>query len=159
MVNVHAGGGGAMMRAAREALGISSPTKLIAVTVLTSLGSDELAEVGVAGDAEAQVLRLATLANASGMDGVVCSAREITPLRAALGQDFLLVTPGIRPASDARDDQKRTETPAQAIRLGSSYLVVGRPITQAASPREKLRALYEEMLHEEMLHEEIQGGI
>jgi orotidine-5'-phosphate decarboxylase len=145
MVNVHAGGGSAMMRAARAVLGAGSPTLLIAVTVLTSLGAEDLAEVGLAVDPETQVLRLARLAQQSGMDGVVCSAREITPLREALGPDFLLVTPGIRPASDNKDDQKRTETPGEAMRRGGNYLVIGRPITQAVSPKAKLLQLVEEI--------------
>jgi orotidine-5'-phosphate decarboxylase len=145
MVNVHAGGGSAMMRAAREVLGEHSQTLLIAVTVLTSLGAEDLAEVGITVDPQTQVLRLARLAQQSGMDGVVCSAREITPLRAALGSDFLLVTPGIRPASDSKDDQKRTETPAEALRQGGNYLVIGRPITQAASPQARLLQLVEEI--------------
>jgi len=145
MVNVHAGGGSTMMRAAREALGTHSNTLLIAVTVLTSLSREDLAEVGIAVDPQSQVLHLAQLAHGAGMDGVVCSAREIAPLRAALGSEFLLVTPGIRPASDRHDDQKRIETPAQAVALGSSYLVIGRPITQAASPRERLREIQEEI--------------
>lgn len=145
MVNVHASGGSAMMRAAREAIGKDASTLLIAVTVLTSQSSEDLAEVGLAVDPETQVLRLARLAKESGMDGVVCSAREITPLRETVGQHFLLVTPGIRPASDSTDDQKRIQTPAEAVRLGSDYLVIGRPITQAASPRDKLLQLVEEI--------------
>lgn len=145
MVNVHAGGGSTMMRAAREALGTHSNTWLIAVTVLTSLGREDLEEVGLTVDPQSQVLRLATLARDSGMDGVVCSAREITPLRAALGTEFLLVTPGIRPATGSQNDQKRTETPAQAVALGSDYLVIGRPITQAPSPRDRLREIQEEI--------------
>ncbi|MDR2213556.1 MAG: orotidine-5'-phosphate decarboxylase [Pseudomonadales bacterium] len=145
MVNVHASGGGAMLRAAREALGNNSPTLLIAVTVLTSLSAEDLAEAGVFTDPETQVLRLAHLTQQAGLDGVVCSAREIVPLRAALGPEFLLVTPGIRLASDAKDDQKRIETPAQALRQGASYLVIGRPITQAPSPQDKLLQLVREI--------------
>ncbi|MDR0781759.1 MAG: orotidine-5'-phosphate decarboxylase [Pseudomonadales bacterium] len=145
MLNVHASGGSAMMRAALAALGQHSRARLIAVTVLTSLGAEDLAEVGFAADPETQVLRLARLAQQSGMDGVVCSARETAPLRAALGADFLLVTPGIRSASDNQHDQKRIETPAQALRAGSNYLVIGRPITQAASPKIKLLQLVAEI--------------
>lgn len=145
MVNVHAGGGGTMMRAAREAIGSNSSTLLIAVTVLTSLGQEDLTEVGLEVDPETHVLRLAALAQKSGMDGVVCSAREISPLRAVLDKNFLLVTPGIRPASDSADDQKRTQTPAEAVRLGGDYLVIGRPITQAADPRAKLLQVIEEI--------------
>src|SRR5690606_11716549 len=145
MVNVHAGGGGTMMRAAREAIGSNSSTLLIAVTVLTSLGQEDLAEVGLEVDPETHVLRLAALAQKSGMDGVVCSAREISPLRAVLDKNFLLVTPGIRPASDSADDQKRTQTPAEAVHLGGDYLVIGRPITQAPDPRAKLLQVIEEI--------------
>lgn len=149
MVNVHASGGRTMMEAARKSLGDNNATKLIAVTVLTSMAENDLHETGVVGTAEQQVLRLATLAKESGMDGVVCSAREIELLRRNLGRQFLLVTPGIRPAGDSADDQKRIETPASALAKGSSYLVIGRPVTQAADPLAKLRAI----------HAEIQGKI
>jgi len=145
MVNVHASGGSAMMRAAREVLGYESSTLLIAVTVLTSLGREDLEEVGLNVDPESHVLRLAQLAKASGMDGVVCSAQEIRSIRAALDSGFLLVTPGIRPASDSKDDQKRTQTPAEAISNGGDFLVIGRPITQAPDPRLKLRQVIEEI--------------
>jgi orotidine-5'-phosphate decarboxylase len=144
MVNVHAAGGRAMLRAACEALEGSS-TLLTAVTVLTSLVAQDLHDIGVESSTEQQVLRLAALAADCGLDGVVCSAREITPLRAALPADFLLVTPGIRPAGDSAGDQQRIETPAQALALGSSYLVIGRPITQAADPGRKLREILEEI--------------
>jgi len=139
MLNVHAMGGREMLQAAREALDAGDdPPLLVAVTVLTSLRRENLAETGVEGSVEQQVLRLAGLARAAGLDGVVCSAREVRALRAQAGDGFKLVTPGIRPAGSARDDQKRVATPAQAIALGSDYLVIGRPITQAADP---LRAL------------------
>lgn len=144
MVNVHASGGSAMMQAAREAL-TGSDTKLTAVTVLTSLGAQDLREIGVASSPEEQVLRLARLAADCALDGVVCSARELRSLRAELPPDFLLVTPGIRPAGDSAGDQKRVETPAHALALGSSYLVIGRPVTQAADPGRKLREILEEM--------------
>jgi orotidine-5'-phosphate decarboxylase len=139
MLNVHALGGRAMLSAAREAVpaGEHQP-KLIAVTILTSMGASDLAEVGVSGPPEEAVTRLARLTQQCGLDGVVCSAREATGLRAACGRDFLLVTPGIRPATAAAGDQVRTATPGDAIRNGSSYLVIGRPITQAPDP---LRAL------------------
>jgi len=141
MLNVHALGGRAMLTAAREAVeaGPHRP-KLIAVTVLTSMGAADLAEVGVAGTPEEAVLRLARLAQDCRLDGVVCSAREAPALRAACGAGFLLVTPGIRPAGAAAGDQVRVATPAGALRDGASYLVIGRPITQAPDP---LRALEE----------------
>lgn len=140
MVNVHALGGRKMMSAAREALqGLPHRPKLIAVTVLTSMGQSDLAELGLAGEPQDSVLRLAKLAQECGLDGVVCSAREAVPLRASLGKDFCLVTPGIRPASASSDDQVRVATPAQALRDGASYLVIGRPITQAADPLQALK--------------------
>ena len=135
MMNVHASGGRRMMEAAREAIDKSSQSPLlIAVTILTSLSEEDLKEVGYAGTPAENVMRLATLANQSGMDGVVCSPQEVTALRASIGSDFALVTPGIRPAGSAADDQRRTLTPAQAIAAGASYLVIGRPITQADDP-------------------------
>ena len=145
MVNVHAGGGRVMMEAARKALGEHPSTLLIAVTVLTSMSAQDLAETGVPATPESQVVRLATLARNSGMHGVVCSAREITPLRQQLGNDFLLVTPGIRPAGDSAGDQKRTETPASALAMGSDYLVIGRPVTQATDPLAKLKSIQQEI--------------
>ena len=144
MVNVHASGGRAMMEAARKAVG-TRPVKLIAVTVLTSMAEQDLRETGVASTPEEQVLRLAMLAKVSGMDGVVCSAREITPLRRALDNNFLLVTPGIRPMGDEAGDQKRIETPASALSKGSDYLVIGRPVTQAGDPLAKLRQIQAEI--------------
>ncbi len=142
MVNVHASGGRRMMQAAREVLDSrQGPVPLlIGVTVLTSMEADDLAEVGVDAAPETQVLRLARLTQICGLDGVVCSAREAVLLRRELGQDFCLVTPGIRtPASGAltastEDDQRRIVTPADAAAAGSSYLVIGRPITQAVDP-------------------------
>lgn len=145
MVNVHASGGRAMLEAARKSLGSSRSTLLTAVTVLTSLSAEDLKEVGVDSAPEAQVLRLATLAAVCGLDGVVCSAQEIVLLRQHLPREFLLVTPGIRPAGDSAGDQKRIETPATAIAKGSSYLVIGRPVTQAADPAAKLRQIVEEI--------------
>lgn len=141
MVNVHASGGRAMLVAARQALGEGTRTKLTAVTVLTSLTAEDLQEVGVDGYPEQQVLRLARLTADCGLDGVVCSAREIDLLRNNLPREFLLVTPGIRPLGDSAGDQKRIETPAAALAKGSDYLVIGRPITQAADPAQKLRAI------------------
>lgn len=135
MVNVHALGGEKMMRAAHDAIRASGkPTRLIAVTILTSMDEPQLAGIGLSGKIEDHVLRLARLAKHTGMDGVVCSPREAAPLRAALGKDFLLVTPGVRPAGTATDDQSRVTTPAQAIQNGSDYLVIGRPITAAPDP-------------------------
>jgi len=145
MVNVHAGGGRVMMEAARSALGDNPSTLLIAVTVLTSMSAQDLVETGVEATPESHVVRLATLARDSGMHGVVCSAREITLLRRQLGNEFLLVTPGIRPAGDSAGDQKRTETPASAIAMGSDYLVIGRPVTQAVDPLSKLQAIQQEI--------------
>lgn len=143
MVNVHAGGGRRMMQGARAALAsLPGPRPLlIAVTVLTSMEADELAETGVSGGLEQQVLRLAGLALECGLDGVVCSAREAPLLRSRFGSAPLLVTPGIRPASAAPDDQRRTLTPAEALAAGSDYLVVGRPITGAADPGAALEAI------------------
>lgn len=144
MVNVHASGGPAMLEAARKSVE-SSTTLLTAVTVLTSLSAEDLRAVGVDAVPEQQVLRLATLASACGLHGVVCSAQEIDVLRQKLPRDFMLVTPGIRPAGDAAGDQKRVETPGTAIARGSSYLVIGRPITQAADPAAKLREIVREI--------------
>lgn len=135
MINVHAGGGRAMMQAAREALaGQAKPPKLIAVTVLTSMGAEDLRETGQNEEPAVLVERLALLAASSGLDGVVCSAQEAQRLRQACGPDFCLVTPGIRLADSAQDDQKRVVTPQMAITNGADYLVVGRPITKADDP-------------------------
>ena len=129
------------MKAAREALqpyGDKAPI-LIAVTVLTSMGENELSELGVERSAAEQVSHLARLAQDSGMDGVVCSAQEAEKLRAERGDGFLLVTPGIRPRDSASDDQQRIATPEDAVRMGSNYLVIGRPISRAAEPLAALR--------------------
>lgn len=135
MINVHASGGAKMMQAAQQALqGFENPPKLIAVTVLTSMDKAQLSGTGVNADPDQQVLHLARLAADSGLDGVVCSAQEAGLLRKALGDDFLLVTPGIRPEGSDQGDQSRVMTPAQARDAGVSYVVVGRPITQAADP-------------------------
>ncbi|MBC8518975.1 MAG: orotidine-5'-phosphate decarboxylase [Gammaproteobacteria bacterium] len=142
MVNVHASGGRKMMEAARDALSSrESAPLLIAVTVLTSMDRGDLAETGLDIDPANQVLRLATLAEESGMDGVVCSPREISLLRGSLRDDFCLITPGIRPAGSARGDQKRVMTPAEAVALGSNWLVIGRPITAAEDPLAALHAI------------------
>lgn len=143
MVNVHASGGRRMMEACRDILerrGGQRPL-LTAVTILTSLEQEDLQEVGVDIEPMVQVQRLARLTQDCGLDGVVCSAREARALRGALGEDFLLVTPGIRPADSAADDQRRIVTPAQALENGSSYLVIGRPITRADEPGAALEAI------------------
>lgn len=146
MLNVHATGGSAMMRAARTAVDKAEvPPLLIAVTVLTSLDQSALDEIGYVGDVSATVLRLAKLAKTCGLDGVVCSALETSLLRHELGADFSLVTPGIRPADSGMDDQSRVVTPAVAMSNGSSYLVIGRPITQAADPLEALQRINSEI--------------
>ena len=138
MVNVHASGGEAMMRAAAAAAdeaGEGRPITL-AVTVLTSMDESDLEGIGVNDSVPDQVLRLASLAQYSGLDGVVCSAREVEDLREHLGKDFKLVVPGIRPKWASNDDQKRIVTPAAAIAIGADYLVIGRPITGADDPVE-----------------------
>lgn len=142
IVNVHAAGGAAMMRAAAaaaragaEAIG-AAPPLMIAVTVLTSLDDADLAAVGQRPPVVEQVVRLAQLAEACGLDGVVCSAKELTAIRAACGPAFVTVVPGIRPAGGEVADQKRVVTPAQAIADGASFLVIGRPITQAPDPKQ-----------------------
>ncbi|MEP7260852.1 MAG: orotidine-5'-phosphate decarboxylase [Usitatibacter sp.] len=142
MMNVHASGGEAMMRAAREAVeGVARPPLLIGVTILTSLSSEDLARVGFTGNVAENVERLARLTRACGLDGVVCSAQEAHALRQVTGEDFLLVTPGIRLASDAPGDQVRVVTPPEAVRLGSSYLVIGRSITNAPDPVATLESI------------------
>jgi orotidine-5'-phosphate decarboxylase len=148
IVNVHAGGGRAMMKAAAEAAATAGPRrpKVIAVTVLTSMDASDLNETGVHGAPADQVMRLATLARDAGMDGVVCSAHEIEPLRKALGPGFMLVVPGIRPAGAETGDQKRIMTPAEALKHGADWLVIGRPITGAADPAAAARAIHDELL-------------
>jgi orotidine-5'-phosphate decarboxylase len=147
MVNVHAQGGRKMMTAAHAALNEYGERRplLIAVTVLTSLGTEDLAEVGLTGTPADNVLRLATLARDCGLDGVVCSPQEAADLKLRLGSGFRLITPGVRPAGAAQDDQRRVMTPAQAIVAGAHYLVVGRPITQAPDPLAVLRAIQTEI--------------
>jgi len=142
ILNVHASGGAAMMRAAAEAAGtIEHRAKIIAVTVLTSLEDRDLPGIGVSGTALEQAVRLAVLARESGLDGVVCSPHEIAAVRAACGPEFLIVTPGVRPAGGELGDQKRVMTPKQAVDAGADILVIGRPITGARDPVKAARQI------------------
>ena len=143
MLTLHCSGGETMMRAAREALDSIAGKKplLVGVTVLTSLSTEDLHQIGYAESLIDTVLALAKMAQHAGMDGVVCSAAEASLLRKTLGDAFLLVTPGIRFADDPADDQKRVVTPELALASGSNYLVIGRPITQAADPMAVLRKI------------------
>jgi len=146
MLNVHALGGRRMLEAAREAVeGAGHRPRLIAVTILTSMGPDDLAEIGLPGEPAEHVRRLAALAESAGLDGVVCSPREVAMLRTERRDDFLLVTPGIRPAGSDTGDQKRTMTPADALRAGSTHLVIGRPITRAPDPVAALARIHAEL--------------
>lgn len=144
MTNVHASGGPAMLTAAAEAVA-DNDMILIAVTVLTSLNAEDLKAVGVPSQPEQQVVRLARLTEQSGLAGVVCSALEITPVRQACGDDFVLVVPGIRPAGASHGDQRRVMTPTQAAAAGASYVVVGRPITQSEDPQAAAAAVLAEL--------------
>lgn len=148
MVNVHALGGKRMMEAAREALEKSSNRpQLIAVTILTSMGEKDIAQVGLTGTPADNVKRLALLAQEAGLDGVVCSPREVAMLRETITKDFRLVTPGIRPSWAEKGDQTRITTPSDAVRLGSDYLVIGRPITAADEPLQALARIEDELSH------------
>lgn len=147
MVNVHACGGKRMMEAAKAALvpyGDKAPI-LIAVTVLTSMEQEDLAQMGVNITPAEQVIRLAKLTQESGLDGVVCSSQEAAMLKEKLGQSFQLITPGIRPAGTAAGDQRRIMTPVEAVAAGADYLVIGRPITQAESPMQVLTEINESL--------------
>ncbi len=147
-ITLHASGGGAMLRAARDAAetaGMLPRPKLLAVTVLTALDETDLKAVGQEGPIAAQVLRLATMAKENGADGIVCSAHEIVALRAALGPDFILMVPGIRPQGAKLDDQKRVLSPATAMQAGATHLVIGRPITEAEDPAAAAAAMADEM--------------
>jgi orotidine-5'-phosphate decarboxylase len=141
MLNVHALGGEKMMRTAREVMRADDSPLLIAVTWLTSSGQAELDALGIPSTPQEMVSRLAKMTKDAGLDGVVCSAQEAPMLRNQLGDDFCLVTPGIRLADAAQDDQCRVVTPEKAIADGASYLVIGRPITQAEDPCEVLRTI------------------
>jgi orotidine-5'-phosphate decarboxylase len=147
--NVHASGGEAMLRAAaEESRAVNPKMKIIAVTVLTSMDDADLDAVGQCGPAAEQVVRLARLTQHCGLDGVVCSSREIAPIRKACGANFQLVVPGIRPAGGDLADQKRVMTPSEAARAGADILVIGRPITGAADPAAAARAIAEELAAE-----------
>ncbi len=151
MVNVHAGGGPAMLAAAREALvGVKSPPELLAVTVLTSMDAAQLKAAGVGRLPEKQVELLAKMSMKAGIRGFVCSPQEVARLRTLTGPEGVLVVPGIRPTGAAAGDQKRLATPADTLRNGASYLVVGRPITQAADPAEAAEAIVREMAEVEV---------
>lgn len=146
MMNVHALGGERMLQAAKEGISRAGHSPLlIAVTILTSMDESDLAAVGLAGSPLDNVLRLAQLAQQSGLDGVVCSSRETPTLRARLDPDFRLITPGIRPAGSQADDQRRVMTPVDAIKSGSDYLVIGRPVTRADDPVGVLRTINSEL--------------
>jgi orotidine-5'-phosphate decarboxylase len=145
LLTIHAGGGEHMLRAAAQAASAPGSPKLLAVTVLTSMDAAELGGVGVSDTPAAQVLRLAQLARAAGIDGLVCSPEEVAAVRELMGPGSVLVTPGIRPAGSAVGDQSRIATPAEAIARGASMLVVGRPITQAADPARAAAAILEEI--------------
>jgi orotidine-5'-phosphate decarboxylase len=145
MLNVHASGGLEMMQAAKQAVDANANSPLlIAVTVLTSMNEAAFKKIGIKGTLDNHVVRLAKLTRDAGLDGVVCSAAEAPKLRKKLGPDFCLVTPGIRPASASLDDQKRVATPKAALIMGSSYLVIGRPITQASDPLAALQTVHAE---------------
>ena len=154
LVNVHALGGSAMLKAAAQAISAGVPMgadrpRLIAVTVLTSMDQKTLREAGIAGTPLTRAVKLAQLAKKCGVDGVVASVQEAKAIRKACGRDFLIVTPGVRPAEKSggkkKDDQARTATPAQAVHAGSDYLVVGRPITAAGDPRAAAQAIVDEI--------------
>jgi orotidine-5'-phosphate decarboxylase len=146
MMNIHALGGERMLAAAREALaGQVRPPLLVAVTILTSMDETDLRAIGLGGSPADHVVRLADLAHACGLDGVVCSSRETAELRRRFGADFRLVTPGIRPSGGRINDQRRVTTPADAVRNGATYLVIGRPVTQADDPRRVLLTINSEL--------------
>ena len=154
LVNVHALGGSTMLKAAAQAISAGVPMgadrpRLIAVTVLTSMDQKTMREAGIAGSPLSRAVKLAQLTKKSGVDGVVASVQEARAIRKACGRDFLIVTPGVRPAEKSankkKDDQARTATPAQAIHAGSDYIVVGRPITAASDPRAAAQVIVDEI--------------
>ena len=146
MVNVHASGGRAMLEASKKALeGFDQPPLLIAVTVLTSFSEDSLNEVGI-NDLSEQVLRLAELTNDCDLDGVVCASTDVKAIKNRFGKDFLTVTPGIRPNDSKVNDQNRISTPLEAVKNGSDYLVIGRPITESEDPTKALKKIIKEIL-------------
>lgn len=146
MLNVHALGGERMLAAAREAVDAAEHSPLlIAVTILTSMADADLAGVGLQGSPEDNVLRLASLAHYCGLDGIVCSSREAGVMRATFDEPFCLVTPGIRPAGSVGDDQRRVMTPSEAVKNGSTYLVIGRPVTAADDPTGVLLTINSEL--------------
>ena len=146
MMNVHASGGRKMMETASNRLAsFSHRPLLIGVTILTSLSEQEINEIGYSGTPEENVIRLASLAESSGLDGIVCSPLEASPVRRELSDNFLLVTPGVRPSFASTDDQKRIMTPSDALKAGANYLVIGRPITAAEDPLKNLMLINEEI--------------
>ena len=146
MVNVHASGGRAMLEASKKALeGFDQPPLLIAVTVLTSLSEDSLNEVGIK-DLSEQVLRLAKLTNECDLNGVVCASTDVKAIKNRFGKDFVTVTPGIRPNDSKVNDQNRISTPSEAVKNGSDYLVIGRPITESENPTKALEKIIKEIL-------------
>ena len=148
MLTVHAAGGPAMLKAAVDAAG--DRLTLLAVTVLTSMNDEELSQIGVEGRVLDQVLRLGEMARTAGCGGVVASARESAQVRKALGEGFAIVNPGVRPAGVEQNDQRRVATPAEAIRAGATYLVVGRPITRAGDPNRAAREIIEEIVQAQL---------
>ena len=146
MVNVHASGGRAMLEASKKALeDFDQPPLLIAVTVLTSLSEDSLNEVGIK-DLSEQVLRLAELTNECDLNGVVCASTDVQAIKNRFGKDFITVTPGIRPNDSKVNDQNRISTPSEAVKNGSDYLVIGRPITESENPTKALEKIIKEIL-------------
>ncbi len=144
IVNIHAAGGGEMMRACASAIAKRGNPLVVAVTVLTSLSDPALEEIGLTRGSEEQVVRLALLAQRSGLDGVVASPLEIRRIREECGKDFVILTPGIRAESDVANDQKRTMSAREALRAGANFIVVGRPITAAADPRAAAQRILDE---------------
>ena len=146
LLTLHASGGTAVMQAAREAAGDRKDRpKLLAVTVLTSFDEETLREIGMSGPIESRAVALARLAKKAGMDGAVCSAHEARAIRRACGPEFVILIPGVRPRSGAANDQSRIATPAEAVRAGADYLVVGRPITAAPNPKSAVSDIVAEM--------------